>query len=150
LQLDTTIGGYAGADNLTVIYDTTDIGTSQDSSATTDTGTWSLIALTKRLLSKLPGIGQKTAAASQSVIIASDQTDVPVVSADPYARQAYRNMLKMKFVNLPSNSGQALYTVFDANSTVVSTYASLGTTTTAQLETQKAARINNNSFLVRI
>lgn len=50
----------------------TALGAPTDASATTDTGTFSLVALTKRLLTKLPGLGQKNAAGSVSVVLSSD------------------------------------------------------------------------------
>ena len=55
-----------------------DIGATTDAAASTDTGTASLIALTKRVLTKLPGQGQATMAASQPVTIASNQSSIPV------------------------------------------------------------------------
>lgn len=51
------------------------IGEKADTAATSDTGTFSLIALVKRLLVKLPAaLGRGTAAASFPVVLASDQT----------------------------------------------------------------------------
>ena len=62
-----------------------DIGTQADAPATTDSGVFSLLALVKRLLSKLPAtLGIKTAAASLPVVLASDQatlTVAPVLTA---------------------------------------------------------------------
>lgn len=58
-----------------------DLGTRADTAATTDTGTFSLIAFVKRLLSKTPSLGAGTIAQSSPVNIASDQT-VPVSSVD--------------------------------------------------------------------
>jgi hypothetical protein len=53
------------------------LGAKADAAATTDTGTFSLIALIKRLLGKLPAaLGQTTMSGSLSVAIASDQTTV--------------------------------------------------------------------------
>lgn len=58
------------------------IGSKADATATSDTGAASLIALTKRLLTKLPGaLGRLTMAQSQSVTIASDQPSLPVTPA---------------------------------------------------------------------
>lgn len=55
-----------------------DIGAKADAVATTDTGTFSLIALIKRLFSKLPAsLGQTTMANSLSVTIASNQGNLP-------------------------------------------------------------------------
>lgn len=49
------------------------LGGKADTPATDDTGTWSLIALVKRLLGKLPStLGTKTAANSLSVTLSSD------------------------------------------------------------------------------
>lgn len=54
-------------------------GAQADAAASTDAGTFSLVALFKRLLQKLPGLGQAAMAASQSVVIASNQTPVPAL-----------------------------------------------------------------------
>lgn len=59
------------------------LGLSADASASSDTGTFSLIALVKRLLAKfttqLPAtLGQKTGANSLAVVVANDQSAVPV------------------------------------------------------------------------
>ena len=53
--------------------DFTTFGAQADTAATTDTGTFSFMALMKRLLTKLPGLGQQTKANSMSVTVASDQ-----------------------------------------------------------------------------
>lgn len=57
------------------------IGAGVDAAAGTDTGNFSLIALFKRLLGKIPSLGQATMAASQPVVIASNQTAVPVTGS---------------------------------------------------------------------
>lgn len=57
------------------------VGEPDDAVATSDTGTFTLIALTKRLLGKLPVLGRLTMANSQSVTIASDQPSLPVTPA---------------------------------------------------------------------
>lgn len=57
------------------------VGAQADAQAGNDTGTWSLISLVKRLLGKLPTLGQKTMAASQPVVIASDQSAIPVTGS---------------------------------------------------------------------
>lgn len=64
--------------------DTTNValGTTSNTAATSDTGTFSLIALIKRLLQKFPAaLGRTTMAGSVSVAIASDQASVPVTPA---------------------------------------------------------------------
>lgn len=54
-------------------------GAQADSAASTDAGTFSLTALIKRLLGKLPlALGAATSANSLAVVIASDQPTVPV------------------------------------------------------------------------
>ena len=60
--------------------DTTNIaiGAAKDAAASSDGGTFSLIALIKRLLQKFPNLGRTTMAGSVSVAIASDQASVPV------------------------------------------------------------------------
>lgn len=54
------------------------LGNPDDAAAATDVGTFSLVALTKRLLTKIPTLGQNTMANSQPVTIASNQSAVPV------------------------------------------------------------------------
>ena len=54
LDFDTT--AMSGSDVLQFIYNTEDIGTSADTVASDDTGSFSLIALFKRLLGKLPAL----------------------------------------------------------------------------------------------
>src|SRR5260221_4317428 len=51
-------------------------GAKADAAATTDAGTFTFMALVKRLLGKLL-VGQQTMAASVGVVIASDQTNLP-------------------------------------------------------------------------
>jgi hypothetical protein len=58
------------------------LGAIADAAASADTGAFSLIALTKRLLGKLPAsVGQKVMAASLPVTLASDQGAVAVSAA---------------------------------------------------------------------
>src|SRR5258708_2772918 len=54
------------------------IGAQADASAAADNSTASYISLFKRLLAKFPVIGTQTSANSSSVVIASDQANVPV------------------------------------------------------------------------
>ena len=55
------------------------MGATSDAAAGSDSATASLIALFKRLLGKFPaGLGQKAAAASLPVVLASDQSAVPM------------------------------------------------------------------------
>lgn len=68
-----------GTINTNIAYIETNIGEQADASASTDTGTFSLIALIKRMLSKLPVLGQTTMSASQPVVIASDQSAINMV-----------------------------------------------------------------------
>src|SRR6266851_4560220 len=56
-------------------YDVT-MGTEADAAASSDAGTFTFIALFKRLLGKLL-VGQQTMAASVGVVIASDQSNLP-------------------------------------------------------------------------
>lgn len=49
------------------------LGAKADAAASTDTGTFSLLALFKRLLSKIPALGQATKSASLPVTLATDQ-----------------------------------------------------------------------------
>lgn len=52
------------------------IGATADAAATTDAGTFSLIALIKRLLAKLPTIGQQAVASSMSVTLATSHPSI--------------------------------------------------------------------------
>ncbi len=54
------------------------IGAKADAAAGTDSATASLISLIKRLLGKFPSQGQALMASSQPVVIASDQSAIPV------------------------------------------------------------------------
>lgn len=55
------------------------MGAQADAAASTDTGTFSMIALIKRMLTKMPSQGQALMAASQPVVIASNQSAVPII-----------------------------------------------------------------------
>lgn len=59
-----------------------DIGGTADAAASSDTGNFSLIALIKRLNTKLGALGQQNMAGSQPVVIASNQSAVPTSSTD--------------------------------------------------------------------
>lgn len=76
LVFDTT--SHNSGDVLMVLYDVIDLGQASDSVATTDSGSFSLISLFKRLLQKMPQLGQNTMSQSQAVAIASDQSSIPV------------------------------------------------------------------------
>ena len=76
LVFDTT--SHNAGDVLMVLYDVIDLGQASDSVATTDSGSFSLISLFKRLLQKMPQLGQNTMSQSQAVAIASDQSSIPV------------------------------------------------------------------------
>lgn len=54
------------------------IGNPTDAAASSDTGTFGLLALLKRLLAKTPSLGSATMANSSPVVIASDQGIIPV------------------------------------------------------------------------
>lgn len=66
----------------------TNLGAKADTAATSDTGTFSLIALVKRalqnwttLLARIPALGSAAGAASVPVVIASDQAALPVTQS---------------------------------------------------------------------
>lgn len=69
-------GGSVSVSNFPATQAVSDIniGGLTDIAATADTGSFSLIALTKRILTKLPSLGAQTIANSLPVSIASDQT----------------------------------------------------------------------------
>ena len=77
------LGALTSANSISVTDATdglfaTNFGAKADASASSDTGSFSHISLLKRVLTKLPGIGQQTMALSQSVAIASDQSTLAV------------------------------------------------------------------------
>lgn len=89
------------------------LGATADASASTDTGAFSLIALIKRLLAKftsqLPAsLGQKAMAASMAVVVANDQTAVPVsASSLPLpSGAAAETTLAAASAKLPATLGQ--------------------------------------------
>ncbi len=98
------------------------IGKTSDTSATTDTGTWSLLALFKRLVGKFPQtIGQKTKALSLSVALASDQTFASEYLEDTAAATGDRGTF-MLAVRRDTMSGSPVttdgdYTQLSVNST---------------------------------
>jgi hypothetical protein len=80
--------GKATAANQVLLLDA--VGTQGDSVATTDTGSFSLMAFIKRsvqnwttLFQRIPTLGQKTSAGSISVTLASDQATLPVNFSGP-------------------------------------------------------------------
>ena len=75
--LPETILSTGGAIHTTSAADSS-VGSPADAAASSDTGTFSLIALIKRLLTKTPSFGQAAMAASVPVAIASNQSAVPV------------------------------------------------------------------------
>lgn len=73
-----TLGAKNGAGSISVISATDDpvaanLGIRGDVSATSDTGSFTLISLFKRLLGKIPAVGTKTTANSLPVTLASDE-----------------------------------------------------------------------------
>lgn len=82
-------GGGGGGGGATTIADGADVamGARADAAATTDTGTFSLIALVKRLVSKFPAsLGPKTGSTSFSVVPASDGFKVEPLGRPSTAR----------------------------------------------------------------
>jgi hypothetical protein len=92
LDFDTT--AMSGSDVLQFIYDTEDIGTSSDTVASDDTGSFSLIALFKRLLGKLPSLvnnripvtdtlSSGTGGSEVYCLVSVASTNINVVKASP-------------------------------------------------------------------
>lgn len=73
-------GGGGSTGGAATIADGADVaqGARSDTPASNDTGTFSLIALIKRLLGKIPGLGQSTMSGSLPVTFASDQPTLSV------------------------------------------------------------------------
>lgn len=89
-----------------------DLGAMADAPATSDTGSFSLIALIKRglqnwttLLARVPTLGQKSASVSAPVVIASDQSAVRVLSSVPNASSG-------TVLGLTTSATGATYTAF--------------------------------------
>ena len=81
-SLTTIAGAVAGGKVKATTADGDDatLGAKADASAGADTGTFSLMAFVKWIASKIKAAGQATMANSHPVVIASDQTNVPVVT----------------------------------------------------------------------
>jgi hypothetical protein len=77
----------------------TAFGARNDAAAASDAGVFSLVALIKRLLGKVAALGQATAASSHPVVIASDQSALPVTG--PLTDQQLRNTAVPVAVNGP-------------------------------------------------
>lgn len=117
-------------------------GAKADSAASTDTGTFSLIALVKRLLSKLTtqlpaSLGSTTASASLPVVIASDQaavaskvagvatnTAVSLASGSSSAQVAAANSAR-RGLNLTNTDPNVCYINFGAAASVTAFVARL-------------------------
>ncbi|MEH1828259.1 MAG: hypothetical protein V7L22_23480 [Nostoc sp.] len=106
----------------------TNFGAGSDSTATTDTGTFSLIALFKRLLSVALAKGQAVMASSISVAIASNQTAIPVTLPSTQVTPTFSNTstsgtvaagkYSVTFSNSGSASGTVLGTALPAGTSV--------------------------------
>lgn len=108
-SIDTKVTGIATAANQT--SQLTAIGATNDAAATSDTGTFSIIALIKRglqnwttLLSRTPALGQATMANSRPVVLASDQSVVSVKGA----RSPGDAVTGSTFVSVGGSDGTAL------------------------------------------
>ncbi len=99
------------SDQPAVPISSVDLGAKSDAAATTDSGVFSLIALTKRMLGKLPALGQATKANSLPVTLASDQGAIAVAAGVPATGQSSSvNSLPVVLANdqtLPLPAGAA-------------------------------------------
>lgn len=117
-----------------------DVGASDDVAASSDTGTFSLIALTKRLLGKLPAaIGRTTMAGSLSVAIASDQASVPVTPAALVAGTAAIGDVGTQYRANATGAATARHTVAAATTNTANVKASAGRLVGWQLANTTAA-----------
>ncbi|MFM0163806.1 hypothetical protein PQR39_25765 [Paraburkholderia sediminicola] len=83
------------SDQPAVPVSSVDLGAKSDAAATTDAGNFSLIALTKRMLGKLPVLGQALAVNSLPVVLASDQAfPLPVGAATDSSLQSILSAIK--------------------------------------------------------
>lgn len=124
------------------------LGAAADASASTDTGTFSLIALIKRLLAKftsqLPAsLGQKAMAASMAVVVANDQTAVPIsaVSLPLPTSAATETTLAAASAKLPATLGQKAM----ANALAVSIASDQSALTTSNQNNAAFASVANYS-----
>jgi hypothetical protein len=78
-------GGSGGSGGAVTIADGANqtLGAKADASASSDSGTFSLVSLFKRLLAKIPTVGQTTKSGSLPVTLASDQGALTVTVASP-------------------------------------------------------------------
>lgn len=124
------------------------LGAAADASASTDTGTFSLVALIKRLLAKftsqLPAsLGQKAMAASMAVVVANDQTAVPIsaVSLPLPTSAATETTLAATSAKLPETLGQKTM----ANALAVSIASDQSAVTTSNQNNASFAAVANYS-----
>lgn len=124
------------------------LGATADASASTDTGAFSLIALIKRLLAKftsqLPAsLGQKAMAASMAVVVANDQTAVPISAASlPLPTgAASETTLAAASAKLPATLGQKVM----ANALAVSIASDQSAVTTSNQNNAAFATVANYS-----
>lgn len=88
------------------------MGAKDDAPASSDTGTFSVIAFIKRLQSKIPTIGRKTTADSVSVTLSSDHANVPteekgeLLEATEALRMAINTLTKTIGFAMPDTAGR--------------------------------------------
>lgn len=124
-----SLGVVIASDQSAIPITSTDLGTTADASASTDTGTFSLISLIKRLLTKLPGLGQAVMASSQPVVIASNQSTLPINGATASATANAGNPVKIAAVN---NTTSPTYTDGQVGDLQMNTRGALLTTLMVQ------------------
>jgi len=107
-------------------YDVT-MGTEADAAASSDAGTFTFIALFKRLLGKLL-VGQQTMAASVGVVIASDQSAIPA----KVATTALYTLASIATSGTTQNSGDLAVGSYHEVSIDINTTAQSGTSPTIQ------------------
>lgn len=105
-----------------VVVTSTALGDTADTAATSDTGSFSLVALAKRalgnwttLLARIPTVGQKTAAASVPVTLASDQSAVSTKSDVPAAVDGSYGPATTPTNALAANPKRAAVLVYNPN-----------------------------------
>lgn len=119
------------SDQTAVPVSAVDLGLKAEAAASTDAGTFSLIALFKRLLGKMPALGTATSANASPVVIASDQAAVPVSQSGSWS------------VGLLTGTQVIGHVITDSGSTTAVT----GTVTVAGTVTANAGTNLNTSLL---
>jgi hypothetical protein len=136
-SIDTNTGVVGvGVQRFTIATDDAlpvNLGAKNDTVATSDTGVFSLIALIKRLVSKIPVLGQAVMANSLPVTIASDQSDI----------NPNRTITTASFNKITDGVNNA--TIKPATTAAIATDTAIVTTLSPNSATQNTSDASNGS-----